>query len=363
MQTEELIEYLVNRAESTSDVADAVGDCHGRLEAILCQRTGSYHGRFSQQYWPLDPDNDARTPTQPQSQSPDVTGVLEICESMLTEAGYQRVSQSDVEQCVGVASQWSVPLHVDFTMFEHLRVYARGDIVGTKLRRRLRKLYRPEPVSVPTYQRMFVMFQLTSDDESDEELLAESLHLRMFKNIPKQDVDSLLPGTRVRIRRIDQVKIFVPSLGGLLISIRKIIQLLLIFAALTLYSSAILIGLVLAVIGYVVKSVLSYFQTKNRYLLNLTRNLYFQKLDANAGAAYRLIQQAHRQSSNETILVYYAIVTSDQPISNRKLQRRCERLVREAINVEVDFRVDQALERLREMGRIRQQADQRWVAK
>ena len=103
------------------------------------------------------------------------------------------------------------------------------------------------------------------------------------------------------------------------------------------------------VVGYLVKSVLSYFQTKNRYQLNLTKNLYFQKLDTNAGVAYRMIQQAHRQSSVEAILAYHAILASDHPISTRKLRRRCERVIREAVDVEVDFQVDRAIARLLDM--------------
>jgi hypothetical protein len=157
------------------------------------------------------------------------------------------------------------------------------------------------------------------------------------------------------------MKIIVPSLGGLLLSLRKIIQLMLIFAALTFYSTAVLVGLMLATIGYVVKSVLSYFQTKNKYLLNLTRNLYFQKLDTNAGAAYRVIQQAHQQAATETILTYYAIISGDQPVSTRRLRRHCERIIREAIQVEVDFRVEAALERLDEMGRIKRAPNEHWV--
>ncbi len=34
-------------------------------------------------------------------------------------------------------------------------------------------------------------------------------------------------------------------------------------------------------------------------MLDLTPNLYFQKLDTNAGAAFQIIQQAGRQSTNE----------------------------------------------------------------
>ncbi len=379
VQTHVLIDYLLDRNELTPEVASTFRDVCSQVDRILRQRTIGYQGRFADRYWSVDPDNDGRTPGEPgvpaepelvvaetddqvdPASKLEVTELLQLCEEVLSDAAYRRLSHEEIAQCVGVASQWGVPLYVDFALFEQLHVFARGDIVGTKLRRRLRRLYRPEPVSVPIYQRMVVLFHLKHDSDSEEQLSASSLHARLFKNIPKQDVDTLLPGTRVRITKIDRVKIIVPSLGGLVMSLRKIIQFLLIFAALTFYSTAVLGGLILATIGYVVKSILSYSQTKNRYLLNLTRNLYFQKLDTNAGAVYRIIQQAHAQTSMEAILAYYAIITSDQPLSKRRLQRRCERIIREAVQVEVDFRVDFALQRLCEMGRVKQTADEHWT--
>ncbi len=383
-----LVEYLLSRGELASEQGEFFCQFSDKVNNILQQRRAAYHTRFSDAYAPLDPDTDCRNPfalrceEEPRvpsdpnesdrkaqrdrlrehpSPETNVADVISLCEEILQEAGYNRLSQAEVEQSAGVASQWGVPLHVDFELFEQLIVFARGDIIGTRLRRRLRKLYRQEPVAVPIYQRMVVVFQLRDDDKSGENLAASALHLRMFKNIPKQDVDMLLPGTRVRISGVDRVKIIVPSLGGFLISLQKmahITRFVLLFAAFALHWTAVLIVLLS---GYVVKSVMSYFQTKNRYQLNLTRNLYFQKLDTNAGVAYRVVQEAHRQVSVEMIVAFYAILTNKEPISTRRLRRRCERMLREAVDVEVDFRVERTLERLAEMGAVKQQG-QRWVA-
>ncbi len=381
-----LVEYLSSRGELSSEQDESFHQFYHKVNNILHQRREAYYTRFSAAYASLDPDTDSRRPlarrsaeelqlpTDPNetdrkvqrdnarelgSPKADVAEVISLCEEILQEAGYSRLTRADVEQCEGVASQWGVPLQVNFELFEQLMVFVRGDIIGTRLRRRLRKLYRRESVAVPIYQRMVVVFQLRDDDQSQENLSASALHLRMFKNIPKQDVDMVLPGTRVRISKVDRVKIVVPSLGGFLISLQKmatITRFVLLFAAFALHWTAVLIVLLC---GYMVKSVMSYFQTKNRYQLNLTRNLYFQKLDANAGVAYRMIQQAHRQVSVEMIVAYYAILTNDEPISTRRLRRRCERMLREAVDVEVDFRVERTLERLVAMEAVQQQGN-RW---
>ena len=85
------------------------------------------------------------------------------------------------------------------------------------------------------------------------------------------------PVTRVRITGIDRAKIILPSLGGFLMSLRRDRQ------------DARCLFAVIAIqldddTGWTRHRLhdqerVQLFQTKNRYQLNLTRNLYFQKLE------------------------------------------------------------------------------------
>ncbi|KAA1258769.1 hypothetical protein LF1_12920 [Rubripirellula obstinata] len=366
VQPDQWCHYLASRIkQDTGETDDAqtrsnFDQAVFKITESVRQFSSAQQFEFANVYRSIDPDRDTKDLSSPESEvvgdtepadlmRPQIDAAIELLHPMLDQAGYTRLSQEQIEECVGVASQWGVPLHVDFSLFEQLVVYARGDIIGTRFKRRLRKFYRRESVQVPIYQRMVVMFQLSEDQNADETLVAASLHLRMFKNIPKQDIDMLLPCSRVKISGVDRVKIVLPSLGGFLMSLRKIASYALLFAVLALHWTAILTVLVL---GYLVKSTLSYFQTKNRYQLNLNRNLYFQKLDTGAGVGFHLAAQASSQRQVESILAYYAIATHGQPISDRKLRRKCERIVRESINVEIDFQVDRAVKLLVELGLI-----------
>ncbi len=363
IETRTLQDYLIGRNELEPQSVQTFQQIGHQIESLAHQRTGAYHTQFADLYASLDPDLESLVPSGMQQADGhgDSYPLMQVCDEILTRAGYRQLQASEIENCVGVASQWGVPLHVNFELFAHLAVYARGDIVGTRLRRRLRKLYQPEPVDVPIYQRMVVLFELCDDNRVGEELDASALHLRMFKNIPKLDVDMLLPGTRVRLSKIDRAKIIVPSLGGWLLSMRKIAQIMFLWFALAYYSAAVIGILVLAGIGYLIKSVFSYLRTKDKHLLDLTRNLYFQKLDTNAGVAYRMIQQAHRQSIVESTLAYYAITTSDKPISTRRLRRKCERILREAVGIEIAFQADRALVALCEIKAVKPTPDgKRW---
>ena len=364
IETQTLVEYLCHRSETGSELSNVARADYlqsvKRIADHIANRTSNYHSQFSDQYHVVDPDSDCKIPVDLQCEkTADYSEqLMDLCDRILADAAYKKLTQDDIEKCVGVSSHWGVPMTADFGLFQHLAVYARGDIIGQRCKRRIRNLYRMEMVDVAIYQRLVVLFQLAEDHQRGEMLTAGQFHLRIFKNIPKQDVDMLLPGTQVRLSKLDRAKVIVPSLGGWLLSLQKISRFVLVTLALAAYySTALVIGLILAAIGYCVKSFFSYFQTKNRYLLDLTRNLYFQKLDTNAGAAFQIIQQSGRQSTNESSLAYYALVTEPEPISRRRLRRKCERLIREAIDVEIDFQVDRALGPLVELGLARDTTD------
>lgn len=403
LKTDILADYLVQRGELPKNLHATFRQRCDVIDRLHHERTGAYHRQFTSLYASVDPDSDCKPlltdsggssrdalqditritsdyqtlskrlaasqsfePTSaagetsrgdsvraesgrekhasiakgPTETKEPMQQVIDLFVQIMDDAGYKKVERADIEKCVGVASHWGVPLHVDLDLFEELVVYARGDIMGTRFQRRLRKMYRMEAFEIPVYQRMVVAFRLKSELQGDEALSTEKMHLRMFKNIPKEDVDTLLPGARVRISGLDHVKIIVPSLGGFLMSLRKIAQYAILFAVIALHWSLILVGLL---IGYLIKSTLGYFEAKKKRELKLTRNLYFQKLDTNAGVGHRIIQQAHRQRTCELIVACYAMQTADEPLSARRLRRRCERILREAVGVEIDFQIERVL--------------------
>lgn len=306
---------------------------------------------------PADPQ-ESQTKSESDEQADQILTHLDL---VLEDAAFKNLSREELEQCVGVASHWGVPMEADFSVFRHLEVYTRGDVVGQRYRRSLKKFYRQELVDVPLYRRLVIVFQLNSDHERGETLSREKIHIRMFKNIPKQDVDMLLPGTKVRLSKFDRAKVIVPSLGGWLFSLQKISRFILVTLALAAYySMALAVGFLLAAAAYVVKSFFSYSQTKNRYLLDVTRNLFYQKLDSNSGALLQLVHQRGRQTQSELSLAYCAMVAEGQPISQRRLRRKCERWIRELTHTEVTFSVDEVLKTLRQLNLVCQDVEGRW---
>jgi len=360
------------------------------FDDLLHHRYRPLFTRFAQRYSELDPDRDTRpiialqgvsdrnrlplaggkdiqvaggqTPGDDQSADigkpaetnwhRDVQRITEVGRLVMSDAGYTEVGREELEKSVGVYSHWGVPLHVDFDVFDAIVVFARGDVVGKRTKRVWQNFYREVELDVSLYQRVVVMFKLRPGIRTEDDLDDSLLHLRMFKNIPKQDIDMLLPGTRVKFSWFDHVRNVVPSLGGISVTLFKIARIGLFVAAITLNIAAVLLGLFLALIGYMIRSFINHRNAKNRYMLNLTRSLYYQKLDTNAGVAYRLLEEAETQRHRECILAYYALLSAGEPISLRRFRRRVERMVREMVDIEVQYRATDAIELLKTWGVI-----------
>ena len=160
----------------------------------------------------------------------------------------------------------------------------------------------------------------------------------------------LLPGASIRFSWLDRTKIFAPTLSGIGVTVFKFIRGAIVIAA-TGLAAMFSIGLVaVGVVGYIIRSVYAYFHTQDKYLLNMTRSLYFQKLDSNAGVVYRLLQEARQQDLMEVLVAYFVLYQSPDPIRKSELSRQCTALLQELLQIEIRFDVNTALSKLKRLG-------------
>lgn len=287
----------------------------------------------------------------------DVQKIAQAGKQVLLDAAYSEISRQQLETAVAECTPWGVPLHVEFDVFDAVLMFARGDVIGQRTLRYWRNWFRLTTFDVPMYQRVVVMFKLRPGYRTEDNLDDRLLHLRLFKNIPRQDIDMLLPGTSIRFSWYDHLRNVGPTLGGVGWTLFRIGRLAMVVAVVTLNIAVALTGLGIVLIGYLARSVINHRNAKNRYMLNLNRNLYHQKLDTNAGVAFRLIQEAETQRHRELLLAYYALLSAGQPLSPRRLQRRVERMVRELVDLDIRFRAKAALEQLRHWDIVQDAAD------
>ena len=307
-------------------------------------------------YAPFDPDSDTlanrRLSATARQQRADE--LFDKFGWLLERANFERLTRRDLEHALSAGSDWGLRLSIDLDMFDRLEVYSRGDVMTQKKRRRWRTFYRSEVVDVPVYQRLVVIFQLHGYRTIDGHLDGETVYIKIFKNIPRVDLEMLLPGSRVKMTLIDQSKILLPTVSGVAMTGWKLFQGALVVAVTGFYGFLTDLGLVIATLGYGVKSFYGYLRTQQKYQLNLTRNLYYQNLDNNAGVLFRLLDEAEEQECREAILAYFFLWrrAGDEGWSSERLDREIEAFLERETGVSIDFEVGDALEKLKRLGLV-----------
>ncbi len=361
---------LVERLASSAELSPADAQRFRQFCALV---QASIHHEFHRTlealkdaYAPFDPDADTRPGAELSPGELDARRqtLFERFDWLLERGNFVRLAEREINQALADRSQWGLNLAVDFEIFDRLELYCRGDVVVERSRRRLVKGFRTEAVAVPMYRRLVLIFHLRPLSEISEYLDTQGVHIKLFKDIPKADLEMLLPGTSVRMSLVDQAKIMLPTLSGVSIATWKIVQSAFIVAAAGFYSSLAFLSLIGGTVGYGIRSFFGYLNTKQKYQLNLTQSLYYQNLDNNAGTLYRLVDEAEEQENRETILAYYYLwrMRPAEGWSGDELDGQVESRLRVEAGSDVDFEVADALAKLQRMGLADSSSDGKWKA-
>lgn len=362
----DLVELLAERQALSPESEETFRRLCRLVEAAL---HAGFHDRLEllkEAYASFDPDADAapRTPLTAEELDARSSAVFGQFVSLLERANFRRLPQEEIEAAMRSASQWGFKLKIDFSIFQRLDVFARGDVIGKQIVRPWLKPWQTVEIEVPTYQRLAVIFRLKPGARLDESpAQVRPIVLKLFKNIPKADVEILLPGSRVKMSLWDQGRIWVPTVTGFGLVVYKLVGAGAMLTLASLWSLAALYSLAAGAIGYGVKTFFSYTTTKDKHQLKLTRSLYFQNLDSNAGVLFRLLDEAEEQEFRETILAWWVLWRHGHDgWTPRQIDRAVERFLRRALDLGVDFEIHDALEKLRRLRLVQAVGSGRWKA-
>lgn len=315
-------------------------------------------------YQPLDPDSEySFSEATIESCNRDSKLVFDRLEFVLEKANYRKLSTNDLEVAVENAGVLGIRLKVHFDMFEDLHVYARGNRVEKWKKRTWWKFFRQEEFDVDVYQRLVIAFRLRDHKLLQKDHQTDVIYLKSFKTIPHSDMHALLPGTQVKMSLLDQGRIILPTLSGLAVSLFKLFRFLMLMTVFaTLFRFFAFIGLLVGAILYIVKGIFGYIQTKDKYLLNLTRHLYFQNLDNNSGVMLRVLNEAESQDYREVIYAYYMLWRfGKNGLEEEELDEVIESNLKRTTNLEIDFEINDALSKLESM-EIAEKRNGKWYA-
>jgi hypothetical protein len=302
------------------------------------------------EYAPFDPDS-VTTPVTTltaEQKGRQLQHLFERLAFLMERANFKRLGREDLEKALGEVSEWGINMNVDLSVFEHLQVYARGDTLGTRYVRRWPRKWEKVAVKVPIYNRLVLFVKLKPNPRLPEGVRTDVVFLKAFKEIPKADMEMLLPGAKVQMPGFQRLK-----LGGSIVSGGagvgySIFGKLMGGLYLALQTPEILLGFAVALVGYGYKQYSGYQSTRNVFHLRLNESLYYQTIGNNLGVLFHLLDEAEEQECREALLAYYYLWrfagTSGwrAPDLDDYVEMDLERLTK----LKVDFEIGDALAKL-----------------
>jgi uncharacterized protein DUF3754 len=335
------------------------------------QQYGAELLELEQAYEPFNPDSDLLMTRKysDEERRRMLQRFMRGAERILEQANYERIEPHDVQVILTRESHYGLDLQVDFGAFEECLVYYRGASTRRDERRSLKKFLRKEEFDVPIFQRLFLLFKLKPfetrvrdvmrservDRKEAERIVRrlrallppqvkeENVYLKLFKNIPRTDIEMVFPNTTVRFRLKDKIKLGVTAGGGLGMGVVGAAGKLALAASNPIAAAGALFGL--GTIAF--RQAMNFVNQKQRYMVVMAQNLYFHSMADNRGVMIKLADRAAEEDVKEEILLYTVLakeraVRSDLPAIDAAVEQYLHR----TFGVHVDFDLEDALRRL-----------------
>jgi hypothetical protein len=299
---------------------------------------------------------------------------------LLQQSNFTRVDPSNVHFILTKDSAYGLDLQVDLDAFEEILIYYRGATTITERRRDVRKAYmRWKEVRIPVFRRLCLLFKLKPFDVRVREVMEEReishkeaervvrqlrrllpatvtsdyIYIKLFKNMPRSDVEMIFPNTKVRFRLFDKVKFGVTASSGVGMGVVGTASKVAI--ASNPYTLA---AAVAALGGVALRQATAFLNQRTRYMVVLAQNLYFHAMADNRGVMTLLADRAAEEDVKEEMLLYGILAKERVRIRDlRQVDEAIEQYLKATFDVDVDFDVEDALKRLTAEGIVEERAD------
>lgn len=290
---------------------------------------------------------------------------------LLDGANYTPVTKAELDDAMVRESLVPLRIEVDLDDYDEMLIYRRGSHTSTVevpkwkgLRTEERRITIDERVVVHTRVKPRAWFEEHEVDAAGRNLVPGHVSLKQFQNVPRADIEMLLPSAQVRFRPVDTILVGVPALasGALVLATKLLPTLGLIFLLLGAWlglredqpdldqtSLVILFGGALTLGGFFFRQ---WTKLKNRrveYLKTLSENLYFRSLGDGAGVLHSLLSAAEEQEIVEVLLGYRFLLAASDGLSADQLDVVVETWLRRTCHIEIDFDVHDSIAKLRRL--------------
>ncbi len=311
--------------------------------------------RLKEAYAPFDPDADPKplNPPKAAARAAALNDLFATFVHLMERANYVRLSRPELEVVMQGASDWGVDMDVAWDAFDKVEVFYRGKGFGRRTRRSWRNWWRRETVTVPTFSRVAVIFKQRPHKRLGPDADTENVFLKLFKDIPQMDIEMLLPGGRIKMPKVERLKLG-SSVGSTVAyvgwhlwdSLTSVGAAVIGGSMWALYTPVALVG------GYGYKTWYSFQVSRQTYTLQLTQSLYYQNLDSDGGVMFRLLDEAEEQETREVLLSYFYLwrYAGERGWTASELDDYVELDLEKRLDVKIDFEIGDAVRKLEVAG-------------
>ena len=288
--------------------------------------------------------------------------------TVLENGNYTRIDQETLDKAFKESDLIGLKLSIDFNAFKDYELYVRGN---HKAKETVTKfIFWKKEIEVEYYDRVMIYLNYNEADYLKEKKVKlrklpidpGSIGLKIFKRVPKKDLETIFPNAVPRMSTTDKLLFWVPGVGGgiSLLSTKVIPALIGMYGAYqsgeaidllnskaSLNQGLIALGILCA---YLFRQYSNFVNKKIKYGKMLSDSLYFKNLGNNSGAFYSLLNSSEEEVLKETILAYAFLHRSENPLTASALDSQIESWFKTELNTELDFDVKDALLRLKNIG-------------
>ncbi|WP_330180283.1 TMEM143 family protein [Nocardia sp. NBC_01503] len=347
------------------------------LAALVHHR---YHGRGDavlDAYQLVDPAEDERTiRAATQRDRANARRVVEQELIALAEdADFTRIDAAEMRHAFAEHSLVKVRLEVDDENIDTAMFFRRGVSQRTE---EVKWLYglRRRTIEFTSYSKVLVYVAFTGHNDENAAHPNGGVLLKLFQNVPRNDLEMLYPSVHVRMRALDKLLIGVPAVvSGIVVLVTKLVAslgvlvLLLAFwlglrdESVTLDQTALVsLGAGLAAFGgYLVRQFSKFKNRKIQLMKTLSEHLYFRNLDNDAGVFHHLLDAAEESEVKQTLLTYHFLRGATGPLTTAELDQRIESWFRTRWQTTFDFEAGAGLHALRDLDLLIEPEPGKWT--
>ncbi|WP_202703437.1 TMEM143 family protein [Flavobacterium sp. UGB4466] len=287
--------------------------------------------------------------------------------TVLEQGNYRRIDQETLDKAFEDSDLIGLKLSIDFNAFKDYELYVRGH---HKAKEKIRKyFFWKKEIEIEYYDRVLIYLHYSEADYIKEKKVKlgkmpiepGSVALKIFKRVPKNDLETIFPNAIPRMSTKDKLLFWVPGIGGgiSLLSTTVIPALIGMYAAyqsgeaIDLLNSKASLNQGLIALGilslYLFRQYSNFVNKRIKYSKILSDSLYFKNLGNNSGAFYSLLNSSEEEVLKETILAYTFLYKTEYPITAEELDNQIESWFTTTLNANLDFDVQDALLKLKTM--------------